>query len=89
MKREAGPEVELPAIVFLDPLAPDPVFHRAGEQRWGVTQTERLSSCRRVVVSSARGDAYRSVFPIRSENAVKIGRACLYCWPQLRAPVGS
>lgn len=72
-----GTELELPTRVYLDPLAREPLFHRAatGESADGV----RRSVCRHVVVASRRGNHLPQVVAVRTEHATKIGRPCLSC----------
>jgi hypothetical protein len=73
-------EIELPRVVYMDPIAKHPIFHRP---RIFISGNERRSVCKRVVCTSVNGHR-QTVFPIRVEHAIRFARPCLGCWPELR-----
>ena len=72
-------EIELPRVVYMDPMEKHPIFHRP---HIFISGSERRSVCRRVVCTSTNGHR-QVVFPVRAEHAVCFARPCLRCWPEL------
>ena len=74
-------EIELPSIVYADPMARAGVFHRAGQMG---DDGSRRSVCKHVIDTSRDGRHHRQVVAVRAEHTAKFARPCLSCWPELR-----
>lgn len=88
MKHDYGAStIEIPATVaILDGDAAQPIYHRSEPAgREGCSWFARRTSCGRIIFAQQDDlEPEHHGFEIPARHAVRFGRPCLTCWPELR-----
>lgn len=85
MKAEfAGAELDLGAIVWIiEAECARPVYH-AHKMVGEPGHRHLVTRCGIAVEAEHRNAGYRSAMPLPPKHAVRFGRPCATCWPELR-----